>query len=65
MDGAGKDGSLKVVPVPKITALQNLGVEYLQFLGGDLHTPPNGITQRLLIRKANIRWLAHSAGWFQ
>jgi hypothetical protein len=42
MDGAGKDGSLKGVPVPKINVLQNLGVEYLQFLGGDLRTPCNG-----------------------
>ena len=65
MDDTREDGHLRGVLVPKISALQNLGVEYLQFLGGHLHTPPNGITQRLPNRKANIRWLAHSAGWFQ
>ena len=65
MDDTREDEHLKGVLVPKISALQNLGVEYLQFLGGHLHTPPNGITQRLPNRKANIRWLAHSAGWFQ
>lgn len=65
MDDTREDGHLKGVLVPKIPALQNLGVEYLQFLGGDLHTPPNETTQRLPIRKANIRWLSHSADWFQ
>lgn len=43
MDDTREDGHLKGVLVPKIPALQNLGVEYLQFLGGDLHIPANGI----------------------
>jgi len=43
MDDTREDGSLKWVLVPKIPALQNLGVEYLQFLCGDFYTPPNGV----------------------
>lgn len=39
MDGAGKDGDMRGVPVPAAAVLQNLEVEYLRFRVGDLPTP--------------------------